>query len=86
MYPAWTQNLKTDEEKARFTSSVIGAKPVLDRLNELLDIKSNDIDLVERSQKAYENPNWAFLQAHRNGYMTAMQSIKKLITLDQESK
>jgi hypothetical protein len=86
LYNAWTQNLQTEEEKERFKSALIGAEPILKRLNELLEIKERDIDRVERSQKAYENPNWAYLQAHRNGYLTAIQAIKNLVTPDQENK
>lgn len=86
MYPAWTQHLKTEDEIKRFASSVQGSKHVLDRLVELLQIKENDIALVERSQKAYDNPNWAYLQAHRNGYLTAIQSIKSLVNLDQQKQ
>jgi|SwirhisoilCB2_FD_contig_111_1523768_length_8749_multi_5_in_0_out_0_6 hypothetical protein len=85
MYPAWTQNLKTEEEKEHFKRSLSSARTVLDRLVELLEVKERDIQFSERTQKAYDNPNWAYLQAHRNGYLTAIQSIKNLV-LDQESK
>lgn len=84
MNPYWTSHLKTEEEKQRFASAIVGAEPVLHRLKQLIEMKERDIDLTERSQKAYENPNWAFLQAHRNGYMTAASVIKNLITPDHE--
>lgn len=86
MNPYWTSHLKTEEDKQRFAAAVNGAEPVLERLAQIIGIKEKDIDYVERSQKAYENPNWAYLQAHRNGYMTAIQSIKSLINLDQQKQ
>ena len=84
MLTVWTKNLKTPEEQENFNNQLLGARPVLQRLNELLDEKEKELDRSERSQKAYENPNWAYLQAHRNGCAGMLQSIKELINLDQQ--
>lgn len=84
MFTVWTKNLKTEEEKENFTNQLIGARPVLQRLSDLLTEKEAELDRSERSQKAYENPNWAYLQAHRNGCAGMLQSIKDLINLDQQ--
>lgn len=84
MLTVWTKNLKTEEERQNFQNQVIGARPVLQRLSDLLEEKEKELDRSERSQKAYENPNWAYLQAHRNGCAGMLQSIKELINLDQQ--
>ena len=84
MLTVWTKNLKTEDERDNFTNQLLGARPVLERLGELLDEKEKELDRSERSQKAYENPNWAYLQAHRNGCAGMLQSIKELINLDQQ--
>ena len=84
MLTVWTKNLKTEEERENFTNQLLGARPVLQRLNDLLEEKEAELERSERSQKAYENPNWAYLQAHRNGCAGMLQSIKELINLDQQ--
>lgn len=54
--------------------------------NEILEkiekIINKDIDATlktERSAKAYDNPNWAYKQAHVNGYLKALTNIQKYI-------
>jgi hypothetical protein len=84
MYSVWTDHLKTPEDKERFRSSLESAKPVLDRLQAILDDKATAIDTAERSVANYDNPNWAYRQAHRNGCMSTIYGIKSLITLDQQ--
>lgn len=82
----WTAHLQTDEEKQRFINQLYGARDVLERLQHLIEMKEYDLGAAERSIKAYETPSWAFLQAHKNGYASAMKVIKNLITLDQEKQ
>lgn len=84
MLTIWTKNLKTTEEQDNFNNQLLGARPVLQRLNELLQEKEAELDRSERTQKAYENPNWAYLQAHRNGCANMLASIKDLINLDHQ--
>ena len=84
MLTAWTKNLKTPEEQDNFNNQLLGARPVLERLYDLLNEKEVELDRSERTQKAYENPNWAYLQAHRNGCASMLQSVKELINLDQQ--
>ena len=84
MQSAWFKNLKTDEEQSRFMNSLLGAKPVLERLKELLEEKEKEIELSERSLASYDNPNWAYKQAHKNGSLSSLSTIKNLINLDQQ--
>jgi len=84
MLTVWTKNLKTKEEQDNFNNQLLGARPVLQRLYGLLNEKEAELDRSERTQKAYENPNWAYLQAHRNGCASMLQGIKDLINLDQQ--
>ena len=82
----WTAHLQTDEEKQRFRNQLYGSREVLERLSKLVETKENELGAAERNQSAYENPNWAYLQAHRNGYASAMKVIKNLLTLDQQKQ
>lgn len=84
MLTVWTKNLQTQDEKDNFNNQLLGAIPVLERLTELLNEKEVELDRSERSLKAYDNPNWAYLQAHKNGCASMLQSVKELINLDQQ--
>ncbi len=84
MLTVWTKNLKTQEEKDNFNNQLLGARPVLERLQELLNEKEVELDRSERRLSAYETPNWAYIQAHKNGCASMLQSVKELINLDQQ--
>jgi len=84
MISGWTKNLRTEEEKLRFQSSVIGAKPVLDRLNDLLTEAEQQLDKGLMKESSYDSPNWALKAADRNGFIRAISTIKQLINLDQQ--
>lgn len=86
MYSIWTQNLKTDEEKVNFQSTLRGSKPVLTRLAEIIEHKRSDLSRSERSLKTYLNPSWAYEQAHKNGYDSALKNIQELLFLDQQKE
>jgi hypothetical protein len=82
MISAWTKNLKTEEDKERFTKSLMAARHVLDRLNELLEQEKAGLESAEISHKIYDSPNWDYKQAHTNGFKAAIKLVSKLITLD----
>ena len=84
MLTIWTKNLKTEEEAKNFQNMLLGARPVLERLTELLVEKEEALGRSERTLKAYENPNWAYQQAHKNGCASMLDSVKQLINLDQQ--
>ena len=84
MLTVWTKNLKTKEEQDNFNNQLLGARPVLERLRDLLDEKSKELENTELSLRAYDNPNWQYQQAHKNGYKGAMKFLKELINLDQQ--
>ena len=84
MITAWTENLKTQEEKVRFEDGLRHSKWLLTRLNEILDKIKNGILQTERSPKNYDKPNWEYRQAHANGYLQCLNDIKILINLDHK--
>lgn len=83
---AWTSHLKTDEEKKRFVFQMHGASEVLERLQGLIDLKMKELETSERSIKAYASPDWSHLQAHKNGYASALTVLKNLLNLDQQTQ
>lgn len=80
---AWTKHLKTEEEKKLYRESLKRVKWVLDDLNRLVDSNLASNEAGEISPKSYDSPNWAYRQAHANGYKQAMKDLQKLITIDQ---
>lgn len=84
MLTVWTKNLKTEEERTNFMNQVLGAKPVLERLVEILNEKEEQLERSERTLDAYDNPNWAYKQAHKNGYLSVLQNLRDTINLDQQ--
>ncbi len=82
----WTSHLTTDEEKEQFANQIRGSRMVLVRLNQLIQMQEMENTKGERSLKAYDSPSWPFLQAHRNGYAAAMNTVKQLITLDHQNE
>jgi hypothetical protein len=84
MYTRWTQNLTDPEQIKEFQDYVKGSKRLLNRLSEILDEEEIAINKSETTQKTYENPNWSYLQAHKNGYRQCLKVLRILINLDQQ--
>lgn len=80
----WTKHLKTLAEKERFTNTVNSARPVLERLDDLLSEYQAAGDRKVESINSYDSPSWPYLAADRNGFNRAISTIKALINLDQQ--
>lgn len=84
MISAWTQHLRDDlKAKQEFEEYVKGSKPLLNRLNDILNSLEDEICRLEISPDVFSNPNWAYTQAYMNGYKSSIQKIKTLISVDQ---
>jgi hypothetical protein len=75
----WTKNLKTDDEKKKFTSLVVNNRILLGRLLEILDDKLDVIERAECNQETYQNPAYASWQAHQNGKRASLKDIHRLL-------
>lgn len=80
MITEWTKNLES-KDKASFEAQVQSAKPVLERMKEILDELRVQINASENKSYTYDTANWAYLQAHRNGYRECLDKIDTLLTL-----
>lgn len=80
----WVKHCKSEEERQDYINSLARAKWVLDDLSKLVNSNLVGREAAEISPKTYESPNWAFQQAHNNGYKQALKDVLKLINLDQE--
>jgi len=84
MYTKWTSHISDPEEKARFENQIMSARPVLERLTQLISEDEGSLDKVELSVKQFEVPNWDVRQAFYNGSRASYKSLMKLIDLDQQ--
>lgn len=80
----WTKHLTTEEDKKRFEQTVQSAKPVLDRLKQIIQAKEEALGREEMSLKSFEEPNWEYKQAFKNGIRHAYTGMKTMIDLDQQ--
>jgi hypothetical protein len=85
MYSSWAQHLP-ENEKEDFQRLVWRAKPVLDRVTDLINAEVRAIDDTERDPKAYDNPSWAYKQAYKNGLRTGFSKIKEFVDLNKQQK
>lgn len=76
----WVKHLPKGESQEDFTKLLRNSTLVLGRLRILLEELEHKIERTERSFKAYEDPNWDVRQAHKNGYMHALDQVKELLS------
>lgn len=84
MLTVWAKDQPDQATKTSFERQVVGAKPVLDRMKTILKEEFNSLDRSEIDIKVFEDPNWAYKQAYKNGYRAALGVITKLVDLDKQ--
>lgn len=82
MITKWTDHIQDQEQKENFRREIYGAKRVLNRLSQILAEEEVGLQEKEISVKAFETPNWPFLQAYQNGYTKALRVTQKILDLD----
>lgn len=67
------------KDKKKVIQLLLANQPFIDIL---LDILTKEYDTELRSPRAeYSNPNWALLQADKNGYKRAIENFINLLTI-----
>lgn len=84
MFSVWTKHTKTEQEKTDYARSLQNSGWILRDLSKILKDMEEDLDRAETNPKNYEVPNWAYRQAHNNGYRQALNIVNKIINLDQK--
>lgn len=77
MNSRWTSHLK-GSDKENFESVLNNSRMLLDRLKTILEQEEAAVDNSDTSIEDFEEPNWAYKQAFRNGQRNI---LKKLYTL-----
>jgi len=84
MYSVWTKTAKDAEDKIQLEKSLRNSKWILEHLDEILEDMKDSLEKTELSPTSYNSPNWAYRQAHSNGFKQCLSSIRKLINLDHK--
>lgn len=79
MQTVWTQHLPDPDAKKDFQSLLLNSTQVLGRFKELLEGREKAILNFETSVDSYDNPSWAFKQAHANGRRAELKELKDLL-------
>lgn len=75
----WTRHLKSEAEKKDFQAAVLNDRVVLDRLSAIIEEKLSSLQGREASASEYDNPSWAYKQAHLNGMKAGLTTILNLL-------
>lgn len=86
MYSVWTQHIKDPEEQVKFLEYLKRNKELLEVLGNLIDVSLKNYEQTELTIKDFEDPNWAYKQAFRNGHKAFAARIKDLIDLDKQEQ
>jgi len=84
MKTIWTSNLTDQEDKERFERLVRSSKPVLNRLDEVLNERMKAIEQIQTGVEIYKQPGWDALLAYYNGSKATIKLLKNIINLDQK--
>ncbi len=82
----WVKNIKDEQEKKDFEKSVRAQRWVLDHLHSILKDEEQSLDRSETDPKCFEDPNWAYKQAYKNGQRAVLNKVIKLIDLDHQTQ
>ena len=73
-----TKDLSPKQKKelqAQINHSVLA-----DTLREFYTKELDSLISLDESSKQYETPNWAYLQAHKNGRQSELKKLLKILT------
>lgn len=79
MYTDWTKHLKDEQDKKDFERTVQGSSQALNRLLDLITEYQDTISLSENDIRIFDQPNWEYRQAFKNGQRCSLQKIRDLI-------
>jgi hypothetical protein len=78
----WLQWAKTDEERQKVTSIVLGGHDVLQLLAKVVEKMIEEHDTNKLAD--YDSPSWAYRQADRNGVVRTLKTILTLTNVKEK--
>lgn len=85
MYTKWYTHIKDPEQQDKFRDQILSAKPVLERIAQILQEEKQGIDTSITSIKAFDTPNWDVKRAFKDGCLCELNFVNKLIDLEQQN-
>lgn len=76
---AWTKHLKDPKKKKELEDTLRNATTALYRLRDVLEEKAEVEKLNDISIDTYDNPSWAYKQAHSNGMQAGIKYTLDLL-------
>lgn len=82
----WTSDIKEPAKKSKMEMAVRNAAHdiVLIRLKEIIGQRIDRTGDIPLKLEEYDNPAWAYKQAHLNGYAAGLKFVYDLIDLEKE--
>lgn len=83
MLSVWTKHLEKDPKaKEKFKEYLQSNKELFNRLNEILNEIEGSLYISEISPETFKDPNWAYLQAYKNGFRAMLVKVRAIINMD----
>lgn len=81
MQAIWTSNIRDAKEKKDFEATLHNQLDglVLSRLATILEQRLKTIEKLPRGLDDFDNPSWAYKEAYRLGYQSALQEVLNLL-------
>lgn len=74
----WFKNNPSSKDKEALQFLLDNPSALVERLKELLEEFRKEEERADLTLKDFENPNWAYLQANRNGAKRALAKVEAL--------
>lgn len=74
---------QTEEEKTKTKQLLQRSSAVFEKLTNILEDYEMSLDRSERDISQFDNPNWEYRQAYRNGFRACLNRIKELIDIEE---
>lgn len=75
----WLKHIQDKQERNDFEQSVLADHFVLSRLKAIIEEMDTEVQNDEASVNQFEDPNWAYKQAFRNGDKYRLKELKELV-------
>lgn len=80
----WISNLPDKDKKEEFSSRLLAAKDLFQRLGELAETMKDENSKARTALSSYDKPAWSEFQADANGYERALTEILLLLKFTKD--
>lgn len=82
----WTADIKDKDKKKKFEEHIRNSvhTPAWNKLKEIIEQRIDRTGDLPLKLEEYDNPSWAYKQAHLNGYAAGLKFVYDLINIEKE--